>query len=272
MDTLPYSHRTMKRPYPFETDHAPIVHYEQPQYARGLSPNRGSLYLLGSIVDVKAQARREACNFIHHTCSLGSNQHYVIFDVFAKGDYFELLSNGLAFARLDKAFCTEARRLVGLEVRFQACLERKRWEEVTRPCGSYADGVVTFSVEVNVKSLINQADKVGDILLSSGSFLQCPTQNPAGETYYNPQILQIEGFHEKPDDMMIEADDARTPVVNPDRPTQSNLKPSLNPQDHVEQILDSLSHTNILHEIHTDTNRIKSTLMRQALSSSRQEI
>ncbi|CAN9127235.1 unnamed protein product [Alternaria alternata] len=227
MDTLPYSHRTMKRPYPFETDHAPIVHYEQPQYARGLSPNR---------------------------------------------DYFELLSNGLAFARLDKAFCTEARRLVGLEVRFQACLERKRWEEVTRPCGSYADGVVTFSVDVNVKSLINQADKVGDILLSSGSFLQCPTQNPAGETYYNPQILQIEGFHEKPDDMMIEADDARTPVVNPDRPTQSNLKPSLNPQDHVEQILDSLSHTNILHEIHTDTNRIKSTLMRQALSSSRQEI
>jgi hypothetical protein len=49
MDTLPYSHRTMKRPYPFETDHAPIVHYEQPQYARGLSPNRGSLYLLGSV-------------------------------------------------------------------------------------------------------------------------------------------------------------------------------------------------------------------------------
>ena len=219
---------------------------------------------------MKAQARREACNFIHHTCSLESNQHYVIFDVFAKGDYFELLSNGLAFARLDKAFCSEARRLVGLEVRFQACLERKRWEEVTRP--SYADGIVTFSVDVNVKSLMNQADKVGDILLSSGSFLQCPTQNPAGETYYNPQILQIEGFHEKPDDIVIEADDASTPVVIPDRPTQSNLKPSLNPQDHVEQILDSLSHTNILQEIRTDTSRIKSKLMKQVAPSLSREM
>ena len=217
---------------------------------------------------MKAQARREACNFIHHTCSLGSNQHYVVFDVFAKGDYFELLSNGYAFARLDKAFCSEARRLVGLEVRFQACLERKLWEEVTRPSGSYADGTVTFSVDVNVKSLIHHADKVGNILLSSGIFLQCPTQNPAGETYYNPQILQIEGFNERPDDIIIEADDEPTPVVIPGRPSQSNLEPSLDFQDHVEQILDSLSHTNILQEIHTDTSRIKSKLMKQVAPSS----
>jgi SWI/SNF-related matrix-associated actin-dependent regulator of chromatin subfamily A3 len=162
---------------------------------------------------VKAQARREACNFIHRTCSLVSNQHHLAFEIFAKGDYFELFSNGHAFARLDKAFCSEARRLVGLGVKFQACLERKRWEEVTEPSRSYADGTVTFSVDVNVKSLMNHADKVGSILLSSSIFLQCPTRNPVGETYYNPQILQIEGFHEKPDDIMIEADDAPTLVV-----------------------------------------------------------
>ncbi|CAN9221899.1 unnamed protein product [Alternaria alternata] len=119
---------------------------------------------------------------------------------------------------------------------------------------------------------MNHADKVGNILLSSGIFLQYPTHNPAGETYYNPQILQIEGFHEKSDDMMIEADDASTPVVIPDRSSQSVPKPSLNPQDHVEQILDSLSHTNILQEIHTGTDRIKSTLMRQVSSSSGWEI
>jgi SWI/SNF-related matrix-associated actin-dependent regulator of chromatin subfamily A3 len=221
---------------------------------------------------VKAQARWDACNLIHSAYPLGSNQHHVAFEISARGDYFELLSNGKAFARLDKAFCSEARRLVGLEVRFQACLERKRWEEVTRPSRSYTDGIVTFSVDVNVKGLMNHADKVGNILLSSGIFLQYPTHNPAGETYYNPQILQIEGFHEKSDDMMIEADDASTPGVIPDRPSQSVSKPSLNPQDHVEQILDSLSHTNILQEIRTDTSRIKSTLMRQVCSSSGWEI
>lgn len=218
---------------------------------------------------MKAQARREACKFIHRTYSLGSNQHHVTFEILAKGDYFELSSNGYEFARLDKTFCSEARRLVGLEVRFQACMERKLWEEVTRTSQSYADEVVTFSIDVNLKSLVHHAGKVGNILLSSGIFLQCPAQNPAGETYYNPQILQIEGFHEKPDEIMIEADDAPTSVVIPDGPTQSNPKPFLNPQDHVEQILDSLSHTNILQEIHTDTSRIKSKLMKQVAPSSR---
>ncbi|CAN9201215.1 unnamed protein product [Alternaria alternata] len=268
MNAPAQSHMTLKRPFPFETDHAPIPHYAQRKHAHDVTPVDEQVYLLGSIIDVKAQAQQEACSLIHRIYSLETNQQNVTFEVSAKGDYFELLSDGKAFARLDKAFCSEARRLVGLEVRFQACLEGKRWEEAIRPFRSYADGIVTFSVDVNVKSLMNHADKVGNIFLSSGIFLQRPTQNPAGETYYNPQILQIEGFYEKSDDMMIEADDTPTPAVIPDRLSQSNLKPSLNPQDHVEQILDSLSHTNILHEIRTDTDRIKSTLMRQVAPSS----
>ena len=210
---------------------------------------------------MKAQARREAWGFICRAYPLGLSQHGTTFEVVPKGDYFELLSNGYAFARLDKAFCSEARRLVGLEVKFQTCLERKRWEEVLRTSRSHADGTVTFSVDVNVRSLMNHADKVGNILLSSGIFLQLPTQNPGGETYYNPQILQLEGFHEKPDDIITEAEDTPAATVVPHQPAQSNLKPSLNTQSYVEQILDSLSHTNILHEIRTDTNRIKSTLM-----------
>ncbi|CAN9276485.1 unnamed protein product [Alternaria alternata] len=258
---------TSRRRHPSEIAHAHISHHGREQTRDG-APNDEPLFLLGSITDVKAQARRAACAFIHATYSLASSQDDITFEITPNGDYFQLASNGQVFARLDKAFCSGTRRLVGLEVRFQACLERKRWEEVTRPFGSYADGIVTFSVDVNVKSLIHHADKVGNILLSSGIFLQCPTQNPAGETYYNPQILQIEGFHGKPDDIMIEADDAPTSVVIPDRPTQSTLKPSLNPQDHVEQILDSLSHTNILQEIRTDTSRIKSKLMKQAAPSS----
>jgi hypothetical protein len=194
-----------------------------------------------------------------------------VFEICPKGDYFELYNNGRAFARLDKAFCSEARRLVGLGVRFQACLERKRWEGFTRAWRPYADETATFSVDVNVKSLMHHADKVGNILLRSGIFLQFPSQNPGGETYYNPQILQIEGFCERPDEVMTETEDAPTPAVIPDRPAQSNPKPTLNPQEHVEQILDSLSHTNILHEIRTDTNRIKSTLMGQVSPRSARE-
>lgn len=211
---------------------------------------------------MRAQARGEACDFIHRAHPLGTNRNDVAFEIFPKGDYFELHNNGRAFARLDKAFCSEARRLVGLGVRFQACLERQRWEEVTRAWRPYANETVTFSVDVNVKSLRHHADKVGNILLRSGIFLQLPSQNPDGEIYHNPQMLQFEGLCERPDEVMTEAEDAPTPAVIPDRPAQSS-KPSPNPQDHVEQILDSLSHTNILHEIRTDTNRIKSTLMGQ---------
>jgi hypothetical protein len=285
MNAHPYSHMTLKRPYPFEPENALIPHYGQQQHARNITPIEEPLCLLGSVsptyldqiivlislqvIDVKAQTRGETCDFTHRTYPLEPNRHDVAFDVFPKGDYFELYNNGHSFARLDKAFCSEARRLMGLGVRFQACLERKRWEEVTRAWGPYADETVTFSVDVNVKSLMHHADKVGNILLRSGIFLQSPSQNPGGETYYNPQILQIEGFCERPDEVMTEVEDAPTPVAIPGRPTQNNPKPSLNPQDHVEQILDSLSHTNILHEIRTDTNRIKSTLMGQVFLRSR---
>jgi SWI/SNF-related matrix-associated actin-dependent regulator of chromatin subfamily A3 len=283
MNALPYSHMTLKRPYPFETDDAHIPYNGQQQHTRNITPIDEPLCLLGSVrptyldqinvlislqvIAVRAQARREACDFIHRMYSLEANRHDIAFEIFPKGDYFELYNNGRAFARLDKAFCSEARRLVGLGVRFQACLERKRWEEVTRAWRPYADETVMFSVDVNVKSLMNHADKVGNILLRSGIFLQSPSQNPGGETYYNPQILQIEGFCERPDEVMTEAEDAPTPTIIPGRPAQSNPKPSPNPRDYVEQILDSLSHTNILHEIRTDTNRIKSTLMGQVFPS-----
>ena len=214
------------------------------------------------IIDVRAQAQGEAYDLIRRMFFFEPTQHHVAFKVCPKGDYFELYHKGCAFARLDKAFCSEARRLVGLSVSFQACLERNRWEQDTIARRPFADGTATFSVDVNVKSLMHHAETVGNILLRSGSLLQFPTHNPGGESYFNPQILQIEGFFQKDDNLISEAEDSPTPAVILDRSAQSNLKPSPNPQDQVEQILDSLTHTSILHEIFTDTSRIKSTLMR----------
>ncbi|CAN9177037.1 unnamed protein product [Alternaria alternata] len=267
MNATPYGRTTLQRQHTFENYHAQIP-FDEPPQAHDIASIDEPFCLLGSVVNVRAQARREVCEFIQDTYSFETNQHYVTFEIVPKGDYFELFSNGCAFACLEKGFCSEARQLVGLEVSFQACLKREHWEEVTEAWTMHTDETSTFDVEVNVKSLMNHADKVGNILLSSGNFLQCPTQIPAGETYYNPQILQIEGFNERPDDIIIEADDEPTPVVIPGRPSQSNLEPSLDFQDHVEQILDSLSHTDLLHEIRTDTNRIKSKLMRQVAPSS----
>lgn len=62
--------------------------------------------------------------------------------------------------------------------------------------------------------------------------------------------------------MMTEAEETPTPADVTHKPTQSNLESSLNHQVHVEHIVGSLPHKNILHEIRTDTSRIKSTLMR----------
>jgi SWI/SNF-related matrix-associated actin-dependent regulator of chromatin subfamily A3 len=47
MDATPYM--TLKRPYPFGTDHAPILHYGQLQRVRDVTPIDESLYLLGSV-------------------------------------------------------------------------------------------------------------------------------------------------------------------------------------------------------------------------------
>ncbi|KAJ5020759.1 SNF2 family N-terminal domain-containing protein [Bipolaris maydis] len=260
----------LKRPCPSETDHAPISQYGRQQqqqqqhhhqHPRDVTPINEPLYLLGSVIDVKAQAQWEEWDFIRHRYSLGPHQQVATFDISPKGDYFELSINGHAFARLDKAFCSEARQLVGLEVRLQACLERKHWEQVSTTWAPHARSTVTLSVDVNVKSLMNHADKVGNILLGSGIFLQSPSQNPSAEIYYNPQILQLDGFHEKADETMTEVEDMPTPAAVTDQVAQSNRKSPQNPQDHVNQILDSLSHKDILHEICTDTKRIKSTLM-----------
>ena len=210
---------------------------------------------------MRAQAQAGAHDLFHRAYAFGTTQDDFTFEVCPKGDYFELYSQGGAFARLDKAFCNEARRLVGLGVEFEAFLDRKRREETTKAWTPSAVGTMTFLVDVNVKSLMHHAGTVGNILLRSGIFLQFPLQRPGGETYLNPQILQIKGFHEKADETMAEGEDVTTPTVGLDGSAQCNPKPSRKSEDHVEQILDSLTHTNVLQEIRTDASRIKTDLM-----------
>jgi SWI/SNF-related matrix-associated actin-dependent regulator of chromatin subfamily A3 len=180
------------------------------------------------------------------------------------GDYFELLNEGRTFARLDKSFCGKARRLVDLGVIFKAYLGWEDWEAVSRswtPCSATA----VFFVEVHVYSFRHHAEKVGTILLRSGMFLQYPIHGGGQELvgYYNPQVLEVDGFAERPDEIMSEPDDSPAPVFVSELPAHTVPKPPKSPSDHVESILNSLSHTGILQEIRTDTDLIKSNLMRQ---------
>ena len=215
---------------------------------------------------MNAQLRRQTGESFYFLPPLAAIGPSVALSVSLVGDYFELLDEGHAFARLDKSFCSEARRLVDFGVVFRASLDWKRWDDFRRAWRSCPtrDGAATFATDVNVYSLRHHADKVGSILLRSGIFLQRPAHHLGRENYYNPQILEVDGFQEKLDEVMSEPDEAPTPVIVQNLPAQDDSRLSVKSPDYVELILNSLSHTSILHEICTDTNRIKSKLMRQA--------
>ena len=213
--------------------------------------------------------RRQVREYFPCPPSFAANESSVALEVSLVGDYFELLGQGRALARLDKSFCSEARRLVDFGVEFQACLDWERWEEFRRAWRPYStrSETATFVVDVNVYSLRHHAEKVGDILLRSAILLQYPTHNPKKDEYFNPQILQVDGFQEISDHLMSERDESPVPIIIPNVLVQGIPKPSANSSEHVEVILNSLSHNNTLHEIRTDTNRIKSELMGQARAS-----
>lgn len=229
---------------------------------------------------MNAQLRRRADGFFLVPPPLAAIGSSIALEVSLVGDYFELLDqersryyharpeNERAFAHLDKTFCSGARLLVGLSVVLRACMDFKRWEDFRNASRSYStnDATATFAVDVNVYSLRHHADKVGNMLLRSGVLLQCATYNIGSERYYNPQILEIDGFQERPEEVMSDPDEPPTPLMIENLPIQGDSKPPPSSSNHVELILDSLSHTSILHEIRTDNNRIKSQLMGQVCS------
>jgi SWI/SNF-related matrix-associated actin-dependent regulator of chromatin subfamily A3 len=213
---------------------------------------------------VNAQLQRQTWGYLAPQPILGGLGPNDLLTVSLVGDYFELSHANYAFARLDKCFCGEARRLIDLGVNFHARVDRAQWETIRKGWASSSGQAVstTFAVDVSVYSRRNHADRVGDILLRSNLFLQHPAHHFDNEDYYNPQILELEGFEENPDDVATKPMEDEVSTVVADTSIQSDAKPSGASTDHVELILDSLSHKNILHEIRTDTNLIKSELMK----------
>ncbi|CAI6290343.1 unnamed protein product [Periconia digitata] len=88
-----------------------------------------------------------------------------------------------------------------------------------------------------------------------------PKHNPSMQIYYNPQILKVEGFQPKPEESMYEDGEPQVFDSAPKQPAQSGPLSPKDASDHVDHILNSLSHGTILHEIRTDTSLVKSQLL-----------
>ena len=216
---------------------------------------------------MKAQLRSQGNESISRPLPLPTTTPSIALVTSLVGDYFEILYEGQAFACLEKSFCKIARPLVDLGVKFQVCLTRDVWEVVRRTWRSYstAYSTTTFDVEINVYSLRHHADTIGSILLRSGIFLQRPAhtfEHHLNNTYYNPQILDFEGFVGNLDESIVETDETLAPIIVTNTPVRDETRPPTDPSDHVDLILNSLSHASILHEIRTDANRIKTILMK----------
>lgn len=150
-----------------------------------------------------------------------------------------------------------------LEVAFEACVEQRTWDDFRSACGPYSirADTPTLDVDVNVYSLQHHAEKVGNILLQLGLFLQYPVFIPSGQVYHNPQMLVFDGFCEKDEDVTSEPDEQSTPIFIVDRAVEGAPASSANSDERLDIILNSLSHKGILHELRTDSNRIRTPLM-----------
>jgi SWI/SNF-related matrix-associated actin-dependent regulator of chromatin subfamily A3 len=195
----------------------------------------------------------------------GSNSLYIIFKVSLVGDYFELLYSDQKTARLNKNFCSQARRLAYLGVQFQAYLLKADWNSVFAAQSKHSTAsATTFAVEVNVYSFVYHANQVGEILSQAGFFLQNPAYDSGEVPYCNPQKLEFEGFEERQEAIATSADDSTAEPIyfgTPIDTEHAKQDRQLHTTNFVDSILNSLSHNSILHEISTDHNRIKTVLL-----------
>jgi hypothetical protein len=218
-----------------------------------------------SIVNVKAQLLPSVYRQVSHP-ALHFRTSSITLEVSLVGDYFELLGSTQAIARVNKSFCNEARRLVDLGIKFSAYLQKKNWDSCCRALqnSSPDQSATTFAVDISVHSFRHHADRIGDVFSQAGFFLQRPSYDFSEDLYYNPQLLEIEGFEAREETVPSFTREPRWNQVEASTIMSSGRaepEGSKNAPDLVDSILNSLSHSGILHEIQTDQNEIKAPLL-----------
>lgn len=177
------------------------------------------------------------------------------FTVVPEGQYFALALGDIILARLNKGLCTLLQSLnTQHHVRFHSYVPDEIWDS-TESCWHVQPGS-QLPIEINIYGNRENAQLIGQITSKVGIFLQFPRHGPEGVEYYNPHFLRMEGYSEQEpiETLRLSSSRAKEPTYG----TSDEISQANN-TDAVDEILDSLSHQNLLDNIHVDA-RIKSNL------------
>jgi hypothetical protein len=171
-----------------------------------------------------------------------------------EGIFFALEIDGVKFGRLSKSLCSRLHELLAAaKVQILAYVALADWQAGRRV------GYGLLPLEINFYGAQADAKEIGSISSRLGLFLQYPRFGMDTRSYWNPHILHIEGYVERP----LRGSPADTLVDTPPQ-HRSGAEVSAVPQESdtevVESILDSLSHHSLLREI-TSILGIKSRLL-----------
>lgn len=175
------------------------------------------------------------------------------------GNFYIIQHEGNTVARLNKHICNSLRPLSTLDLEIEAYIREDDFtaETSSRPSSG------TVALELIVYGPKDVAQRIATILYEAHLYLQLPSMID-GRLYLNPQILKLEGFTARAggiqdsEQMEIQVATRSTPLD-----TTSLDEPSIrvSREIDVDYILDSLAHNNVLHEVRTDKNCIRSELL-----------
>lgn len=240
--------------------------------------------LLGSVslVQTNALSYLYACQILHVNAQLSPNEQYTLpsapssllfaegstvapLQVDRAGKFLELKHDGFKFARLNKVFSNDLCPLLDQNVALQAFLDLSAWNGLYWAWNSkpWQSASAIFEVELNAYCPRSTADDIGKALSKKGIFLQRPifSLDPNFQ-YYNPQFFVVPGFTPAPNITGEGSDQSIDGLSTPDAVEQSGARSRKRRVNALENVLDSLSHTDIEHEISADESRtVKSRLL-----------
>lgn len=179
------------------------------------------------------------------------------FQVVPEGHCYSLEHHGNKFAVLNKKTCSDFQALLnGQQIRLHAYVRSKEWSNVLKSWQKNKSSTI-LTVEINIYGAREVADEVGNILSTSGTFLQQPRSGLDGIAYYNPHFFRVPGFSD--------ANSLDTPILTIKDTTsapiqKAGLDERNDPSVEVASILDSLSHHDFLKERFADV-RIRRPLL-----------
>jgi hypothetical protein len=206
------------------------------------------------ITDVKAQFKNTEMPQFYSFYQ--GNAEFRDFRVVPEGMYYSLEHHGNKFAVLNKKTCSAFQEaLSGRQVHLRAYVQSKEWLNAHKLWQKNKNSTI-LTVEINVYGAQEVADEVGNVLSSSGTFLQQPRYGLDGIAYYNPHYFRLPGFSD--------AASLYTPITTiqdtTPAPIQNAERDRSDASVEVASILDSLSHHDFLKERVADV-RIRRPLL-----------